>query len=379
MSTLAQDIKELRATVTAMRRLSVSASSATLAMPLLSPSSQPSHEGAGTSPTLRGAPSEKQYQQAAHKVLAMRKLHSTPNLAGVGEGDEPPLPTPEAVVTAPTSPVPAPAPLAGAETEADRSPAPVSAAPQTVVEPFSPSTSVAPIVETLKSQHAEVQNLRREIGVLRQVYADFTTSTKEMFASVRVQTSHVQHLAQSKLSTDRAFVEAGTAKLEAESTDLVLQVDTLQDTIDSIRTDTLRGVKPRAQQLNEVASALSKATAARAKLASWLADVKPTWSQMWSVELSKILAEQKAVEEQGTLLTELDDDLKPQLGVRDMVDWCVSVSVSTRRLPWFEAPSCLCGADTGENAPRSTPYAGEITPDFLLKAALGSVNKALDG
>lgn len=62
-----------------------------------------------------------------------------------------------------------------------------------------------------------------------------------------------------------------------------------------------------------------------------------------------------------------------------MVDWCVSVSVSTRRLPWFEAPSCLCGADTGENAPRSTPYAGEITPDFLLKAALGSVNKALDG
>ncbi|TNY23752.1 actin interacting protein 3-domain-containing protein, partial [Rhodotorula diobovata] len=281
MSTLAQDIKELRATVTAMRRLSVSASSATLAMPLLSPSSQPSHEGAGTSPTLRGAPSEKQYQQAAHKVLAMRKLHSTPNLAGVGEGDEPPLPTPEA----------------------------------TVVEPFSPSTSVAPIVETLKSQHAEVQNLRREIGVLRQVYADFTTSTKEMFASVRVQTSHVQHLAQSKLSTDRAFVEAGTAKLEAESTDLVLQVDTLQDTIDSIRTDTLRGVKPRAQQLNEVASALSKATAARAKLASWLADVKPTWSQMWSVELSKILAEQKAVEEQGTLLTELDDDLKDVSGV----------------------------------------------------------------
>ncbi|GAA5897140.1 hypothetical protein JCM8208_003739 [Rhodotorula glutinis] len=46
-------------------------------------------------------------------------------------------------------------------------------------------------------------------------------------------------------------------------------------------------------------------------------------------------------------LQELDDDLKPQLGVRDMVD--------------------------------CTPYAGEISPEFLLKAALGSVNKALDG
>ncbi|KPV78034.1 uncharacterized protein RHOBADRAFT_32642 [Rhodotorula graminis WP1] len=218
MSTLAQDIKELRATVTAMRRLSMSASSATLALPLLSPSSQPP-------PEAPSSPSEKQYQQAAHK------------------------------------------------------------------------------------------NLRREIGVLRQIYADFTSSTKEMFASVRVQTSHVQHLAQSKLSTDRAFVEAGTAKLEAESTDLVLQVDTLQDTIDTIRTDTLRGVKPRPQHLSEVASSLRKATDARTKLATWLADVKPTWSQMWSVELSKILAEQKAVEEQATLLAELDDDLTEVSGV----------------------------------------------------------------
>ncbi|GAA5849175.1 hypothetical protein JCM9279_005812 [Rhodotorula babjevae] len=300
MSTLAQDIKELRATVTAMRRLSVTASSATLALPLLSPSSQP-HDAPAS-------PSEKQYQQAAQKVLAMRKLHSTPNLAAVtsDDGDELALPTPASAVTAPTSPVPLP-PAATAE----RSPEPAPAD----VEPPSPAMAVAPIVETLKSQHAEVQNLRREIGVLRQVYADFTSSTKEMFASVRVQTSHVQHLAQSKLSTDRAFVEAGTAKLEAESTDLVLQVDTLQDTIDTIRTDTLRGVKPRPQHLSEVASSLRKATDARTKLATWLADVKPTWSQMWSVELSKILAEQKAVEEQATLLAELDDDLTEVSGV----------------------------------------------------------------
>ena len=302
MSTLAQDIKELRATVTAMRRLSVSASSATLALPLLSPSSQP-HDAPAS-------PSEKQYQQAAQKVLAMRKLHSTPNLAAVtsDEGDEPAQPSSAAAVTAPTSPVPPPS-----APPAERSPAPAPA--PVVVEPPSPATAVAPIVETLKSQHAEVQNLRREIGVLRQVYADFTSSTKEMFASVRVQTSHVQHLAQSKLSTDRAFVEAGTAKLEAESTDLVLQVDTLQDTIDTIRTDTLRGVKPRPQHLSEVASSLRKATDARTKLATWLADVKPTWSQMWSVELSKILAEQKAVEEQATLLAELDDDLTEVSGV----------------------------------------------------------------
>ncbi|BGP40236.1 hypothetical protein JCM10449v2_004194 [Rhodotorula kratochvilovae] len=51
--------------------------------------------------------------------------------------------------------------------------------------------------------------------------------------------------------------------------------------------------------------------------------------------------------EARAFLQELDDDLKPQLGVRDMVD--------------------------------CTPYEGRITPEFILKAALGSVNKALDG
>lgn len=176
--------------------------------------------------------------------------------------------------------------------------------------PVTPTASIAPIVNTLKTQHAEVQNLRREIGVLRQVYAEFTSQTKEMFASVRVQTSHVQHLAQSKLSNDRAFVEAGTARLDAESTDLVVKVDELQDTIEQLRADTVRGVKPRPQQLSETASALRKALETRQKLVEWLKDVKPTWSQMWSVELSKILGEQKAVETQETLLTELDEDLE---------------------------------------------------------------------
>ncbi|GAA6003816.1 uncharacterized protein JCM10292_003394 [Rhodotorula paludigena] len=46
-------------------------------------------------------------------------------------------------------------------------------------------------------------------------------------------------------------------------------------------------------------------------------------------------------------LQELDDDLKPQLGVRDMVD--------------------------------CTPFEGEITPDFILKAALGAVVRSIDG
>ncbi|GAA5860348.1 hypothetical protein JCM8547_003470 [Rhodosporidiobolus lusitaniae] len=304
LSSLAQDIKELRATVTAMRRLSVGPPSSS-AHPL---SASPSLGGGLLSPRpdehsassgMRPSPSQKQFEQAAEKVLRMRRLGSTTSVAvpqgeGLEEEDE--------------------GKERGAEERKEDEPAAAAPAPAATApagaEPFSPTTSIAPIVDTLKSQHAEVQNLRREIGVLRQVYVDFTSQTKSMFAGLRVQTSHLHGLAQSKLSTDRTFVEAGTAKLDSESTDLVVRVDELQDTIEQLRADTVRGVKPRPQQLSETASALRKAVEQRGKLDAWLKEVKPSWSQMWSVELSKILGEQKAVETQETLLGELDEDLQ---------------------------------------------------------------------
>ncbi|GAA6007999.1 hypothetical protein JCM10207_006992 [Rhodosporidiobolus poonsookiae] len=290
LSTLAQDIKELRATVTAMRRLShagrADGPSPTLNALLSPDATSPGGGGGG----MRPSPSQRQFEQAAERVLRMQRAGSAAGSAAAEEGGE--------------------GPKGEGEKEEEKQ-QPAQAPARSSTDPFSPTTttSIGPIVTTLQSQHAEVQALRREIGILRQVYSDFSTQTRSMFASVRVQTSHLQGLAQSKLSTDRAFVEAGTAKLDGESTDLVVRVDELQDTIEQLRADTVKGVKPRPQQLSETAAALRRALEQRQKLVDWLKDVKPTWSQMWSVELGKILGEQKAVETQETLLGELSEDL----------------------------------------------------------------------
>ncbi|GAA5964644.1 hypothetical protein JCM21900_005004 [Sporobolomyces salmonicolor] len=289
LSTLAQDIKELRSTVTAMRRLSVSANAAAL----LSPEST-----SAMSPAMRPSPSERQFQDTAQRMLRMRRA-----VSGTG------APVPESAMVDEREEK-KDAPKEDAEEKAE--PKEGAAARTSLVgsaDSASPAAATGPIVDSLKSQHAEVQNLRREIGILRQVYVDFTSQTKEMFASLRVQNSHVHHLASTKLSTDRAFVEAGTAKLDQDSTDLVVKVDELQDTIEQLRADTVRGVKPRPQQLSETASTLRKAIETRQQLVEWLKEVKPSWSQKWSEELSKILGEQKAVETQETLLTELSEDL----------------------------------------------------------------------
>ena len=293
MSSLAQDIKELRSHVFSMRRLSVSAN----AHPhsnngaLLSP-----EPPSASSPSLRPSPSEAQFQDAAQRVLRMKRLGSVTSIAPDEKEEDSIGEKPKKEEEVKTIPVPA-------ET------------PPTPTTPSTPTQSTTEIVSTLKSQHAEVQNLRREIGVLRQVYVDFTSQTKEMFSAVRVQNSRVHHLASTKLSTDRAFVEAGTAKLESDSTNLVVKVDELQDTVEQLREDTVKGVRPRPQQLSEMASQLRKATETREKLVDWLKEVKPSWSQKWSEELSKILGEQKAVETQETLLNELSDDLEDVAGV----------------------------------------------------------------
>ena len=289
LSSLAQEIKELRATVSAIRLPTTSANA------LLSPSQRDSvMSAAGMSPSLRPSPSERDFEHAAKRVL---RSQTPSRVTSTLDPDRKPIADEAAAAKTESAP---PVPAASSE-EAAATPA----VPESAL-----GTSVTPVVDMLKSQHTGVQTLRREIGVLRQVYADWTTQTKEMFASVRVQTSHVQHLAKTKLSTDRTFVEAGTARLDSESTDLVVKVDELQDSIEQLRADTVRGVKPRPQTLSETASALRKAVETRQKLSEWLKEVKPTWSQMWSNELGKILGEQKAVEQQETLLGELDEDLE---------------------------------------------------------------------
>ncbi|GAA5923492.1 formin-mediated actin nucleation enhancer [Sporobolomyces koalae] len=292
MTSLAQDIKELRSHVFSMRRLSVSAAS--LSNPggnnnpaLLSP-----EPPVGASPSLRPSPSEAQFRDAAQRVLRMKRLGSVTSLA------------PDEIDKTGTHDK-------SAEQEEDEKESAVA----TPTTPSTPTQSTTEVVSTLKSQHAEVQNLRREIGVLRQVYVDFTSQTKEMFSAARIQNSRVHHLASTKLSSDRAFVEAGTAKLESDSTNLVVKVDELQDTVEQLREDTVKGVRPRPQQLNEMATQLRKATDTREHLVKWLKEVKPSWSQKWSEELSKILGEQKAVETQETLLNELSDDLDDVAGV----------------------------------------------------------------
>lgn len=307
---LAQEMKELKTTVTAMRRVSVSANT------LFSPEPSSHLHASASSPVIRASPSERQFQDAAQKVIRMRRLGSTNALASPSPDAEPLSPKSEGPPPPTTSTSTLPPPITTtAALPATTATTATTADTDSLLSPTRSDAYSAQVVSTLKTQHSEVQNLRRDISVLRQIYVDFAAQTKDMMAATRVQTSHVANLAAKKISQERKFVEAGTAKLEAESTDLVVKVDELQDTIDQIRQDTLRGIRARPSQLSELGVALNKATKERQEMMEWVAKVKPSWATTWSEELQVVLTEQALVQDKETLLRELGEDLDDVKGV----------------------------------------------------------------
>lgn len=229
------------------------------------------------SPTIL-SPSERQFQDAAKNVL---KLNSRNNS------------------------VSDPSPLELAPPTISRTPSVISRSPSVSIK------ETKPIVNVLKSQHSEVQNLRRELGVLRQVYVDFADTTKGVFATMRAQTSHVRNLGATKIPASRAFIVAGKAKLEADSEELIVRGNDLQDAVDEMRKDILnRKIRPRPAQVSEIVSNIKSVTASKNELLSWIATVKPSWKATWSLELETIISEQQFLEDQEATLVDLEEDIK---------------------------------------------------------------------
>ncbi|KAK4050371.1 Bud site selection protein 6 [Microbotryomycetes sp. JL201] len=330
LASLTQEMKELKSTVTAMRRVSISAN--TLLSPDLNgPSSTIGVGGTGlSSPIVRASPSERQFQDAANKVARVRRLGSIADISAVQEQSEQRNVNENAGNRAVRN--------AEIDTNTDAAPeatsaaaAAAAAAASSPTQSVSSDTYTAQVVVTLKQQHEQVSNLRHEIGVLRQVYLDFASQTKDMINHVRVQSSQVHKIAASKLSKDRSFVEAGTTKLDTDSTELVVKVDELSDTIEAIRADTVRGIRARPSQLSELKTQLNKLDKTRVDLSEWLGVVKPKWQELWSNELAKVLGEQERVQTQETLLNDLAVDLDDVRDVLGKVE-IVSKQVKTSRV-----------------------------------------------
>lgn len=166
------------------------------------------------------------------------------------------------------------------------------------------------IAHELKVQFDELQNLRREFAVTRQLQTDFEGDVKSILSTVREQAGKVRAIASTKVAAERNFIVAGKARLDTQSQDLLTLIEDLQDTVDDLRVDVIqRGVKPRPVLVKQIVEDVDRATNGLLELEGYVQTVKPSWKKTWESELQNIVDEQEFLNHEEGLLSDLRDDL----------------------------------------------------------------------
>lgn len=187
-----------------------------------------------------------------------------------------------------------------------------------------PSAGIAmngPIISPSKSdsvaQMSEVQNLRRDLAVLRQTYSSFQSDIQSSMSAIRTKATSVKDVAVKSSIPDisgesgRAYVNSGKKSLNEDSDKLVAQVDDLQDIVEDLRKDVVtRGVRPLPRLLETVAKDISQATQELKKMQEFMKRERPIWTKIWEKELETVCNDREEMTMQEDLAADLQDDLE---------------------------------------------------------------------
>ncbi|KAK8845370.1 hypothetical protein IAR55_006083 [Kwoniella newhampshirensis] len=166
-------------------------------------------------------------------------------------------------------------------------------------------------VKELQGQYDEVQSLRRDLAVMRQIHVDFLSDTKESFTKLRMQNAAMREVVKTKMGGSRALLDNSKAKLEARCQDTIQAVEEISDTIDTAREDAYRRfVTPSKSQMANIKSNLEKARRLVDEFSSDVQLADPTWRATWQTELHRVMEEQKLLNYQLKLCSDLKNDIK---------------------------------------------------------------------
>jgi hypothetical protein len=282
IASLAQDIKDLRSSVVSNRGL---------------PSAPPPIVGQPfeASPTAPSRPTDRQLAHVARRLSRIADEDSTMSSAG---------------------------PLSAQPTGSTLVPS------MTGVSVLSENT--ARIVSDLRTQFDEVQNLRRDLGVMRQVYTDFIKQTKESLGNLRTQTQNVRQLASTKVGGARAYISSGKASLDQRSQNILTKMEELQDMVEGVKDDVLKkNVRPKPSLLNSIKEEMDAAAMELSSLQGYIATVKPMWKKTWEEELQNIVEEQQFLHHQEEFMNDLLEDHKAVVEVWGHVERFLSARGSS--------------------------------------------------
>ncbi|KAF8973416.1 Bud site selection protein 6 [Entomortierella lignicola] len=161
----------------------------------------------------------------------------------------------------------------------------------------------------LKSHYEEVQTLRRDLGVVRQLYTELQEETKSMLGNLAGYTSQMKKQAQEAPMSSRLFIESGKVKLDKKSEDLTNKIEDLQDVVEDMKINvTQRRGKPSESSMAFVDKQCEVIAKEMEELSDYIQTLRPSWKKTWEVELQTIVKEQMFLKEQEGLLEDLKED-----------------------------------------------------------------------
>jgi hypothetical protein len=295
MSALSQDLRELKSSVANMKRMSVQPTIGTQNLSTVPTAPEPTR------------PSEGQFQKLARRLSAIR--------------------TDSAASLAP----------------------PQQAPPSSMLQPQSTGTSMMShltnmsnytmmsdaasvrIVSDLKNQFDEIVMLRRDLGVMRQMYVDFVNQTKASISNMRTQAQSVRQLASTKVSGDRAYVVAGREKLDTRSTNLLTKLEELQDSVENLRHDVVkRHVTPRPAAMKLLKETIASTATELQGIQEYIATVQPMWKQTWARELAGIVEEQEFLRHMTEFMEDLAADHAEVIKIFEDIQGVVNIRPAAR-------------------------------------------------
>ncbi|KAL0953330.1 hypothetical protein HGRIS_004575 [Hohenbuehelia grisea] len=224
------------------------------------------------------------------------------------------------------------------------------------------------VVTDLKTQFDEVQNLRRDLGVMRQLYTGFMTQTKESLGALRTQTQSVKQLASTRVGGAREYIDTGKKKLDERSQNVLTEVEKLQDTVENIKDDVVkRHITPKPQLLKNLKKDVDNVAAELTSLREHIKTIKPMWKQTWAEELQNVVEEQHFLNHQEQLLGDLLEDHKEISEVYGHVHQIIGLRGSAPRAKSFKLlPAPEEGA--GLNSVMMEIRGASVDPERRMKA-----------
>ena len=185
---------------------------------------------------------------------------------------------------------------------------------------------VSRIVQDLQSHYDEVTSVRREIAILKQVYVENMDQTKTLLSSIRGQAERIRHIGNTKISASRSYIEAGKARLDSRSQDLLTKIEELQDSIDDLRTDVVqKRALPKSQVMAENKAQVAATLAELNSLSEHIEAISPSWKQTWSTELKNIVDERDFLKHQDSLIKDLKTDHQALTTVFERIEQYIQV------------------------------------------------------